>query len=94
MTPEISPAGIRVRAASPAEARTRTEPHAQRVLRSEPDTSRQEGSQEQKVTVHIGRIEVRAVLAPAAESGRKRPTENRQRLTLSDYLKQREKGAR
>ncbi len=91
---EISPAEIRIREPETAEPSTRTKPQAQRVLRSAAGPTEQQVSQEQKVTVHIGRIEVRAVLAQASEPGRKHPVDNRQRLTLSDYLKQREKGAK
>ncbi len=46
------------------------------------------------VTVHIGRIEVRAIAASGSEPERKHPADNRQRLTLADYLQQREKGTR
>lgn len=45
------------------------------------------------VTVHIGRIEVRAVVAPAREQ-EQRHREDPPRLTLSAYLAQREKGSR
>jgi hypothetical protein len=58
------------------------------------EASEQEASRYQTVTVHIGRIEVRAVVAPAREPERNPPPDNRQRLTLADYLQQREKGAR
>ncbi len=89
---DISPTEIRIR--EPEPDKPKTEPR-----RDEPGRGSfgQQGSQEQKVTVHIGRIEVRAVLAPASEPERKHPVDNRQRLTLSDYLKQREqreKGAK
>ena len=59
-----------------------------------PESSGGEVSQSQSVTVHIGRIEVRAIVAPGSETEKKRPADNRQRLTLADYLQQREKGAR
>jgi hypothetical protein len=52
-----------------------------------------ESVQSPPVTVHIGRIEVRAVVAPGSEPERKRPADSPPRLTLAEYLQRREKGS-
>ena len=52
-----------------------------------------ESLQSPPVTVHIGRIEVRAVVAPGSEPERKRPADSPPRLTLAEYLQRREKGS-
>ncbi len=85
----VIPAEIRV--SKPQPTGPKAEPGGDDPRR---ESSLREGSQERQVTVHIGRIEVRAVMASANEPERKRPVDNRQRLTLSDYLRQREKGTK
>ncbi|MBN1569771.1 MAG: hypothetical protein JXA73_18140 [Acidobacteria bacterium] len=53
----------------------------------------QQALQSPSVTVHIGRIEVRAVIMPGNEPEKKRQADYPPQLTLAEYLKRREKGA-
>lgn len=50
--------------------------------------------QEETIRVHIGRIDVRAVMAPSPASPPQRVTKPTPALGLNDYLKQRSEGKR